>query len=239
MKQFLLLTFLVAFLSSLSAQSPLLLSHSDTICITGNPTTSKLEAKTFIVNKSNKPLNIQWFLTNMAQPSGWETSVCDENRCYPPSILTNVIEGGNPNTPVVLMPGDSSNVLMDTYPNSAKGIGFTQICFRTVEDPNVALGCMTYKFAVGVTSSVEDAKTPIMEIFPNPTTDYFGLTHANSLKEVRVYNMLGRRQRTFAVGQGKKYFIGDLPAGMYLLGFIDKDGKIVKTTRLVKRFFRP
>ena len=239
MKQFLLLIFVVVFCSGLSAQNALVLSHSDTVCTTANLNKQKLEAETFIVNKSNRPMNIQWYLTNMTQPVGWQSSVCDENSCYPPSILTNVIEGGNPNRPVKLMPGDSSTILMDAFPNGSRGIGFTQICFTTVEDPTTELGCMTYKFAVGVTSSVEDAPAPVMEIFPNPTTDYFGLTHANSLREIRVYNMLGRKQRTFAVGQGKKYFVGDMPAGMYLLAFIDKDGKVAKTTRLVKRFFRP
>jgi len=239
MKQFLLLIFSVVCLSSLSAQSPLTLSHSDTICITGNPTTQKLEAHSFIVNNTNKAMNIQWFLTNMTQPNGWETSICDANQCYPPSVLTNVISGGDPDAPVVLMSGDSSSIAMGAYPNGARGIGFTQLCFTTVEDPTVELGCMTYKFAVGVTSSVEDAPTPVMEIFPNPTADYFGLTHSNALKEINVYNMLGRKQRTFKVGQGKKYFVGDMPAGMYLLAFIDKDGKVTKTTRLVKRFYRP
>lgn len=239
MKQFLLLIFSVVCLSSLTAQNELIFSHTDTVCTIASANDQKLEAKTFIVNKSNSPLNVQWFLTNMAQPSGWETSVCDENGCYPPSILTNVIPGGNPDAPVRLMPGDSSLIYMDAFPNGSRGLGYTQICFTTTEDTSTELGCMTYKFAVGVTSSVEDAPAPMMEIFPNPTTDYFGLTHANSLKEIRVYNMLGRKQRTFAVGQGKKYFVGDMPAGMYLLAFIDKDGKVAKTTRLVKRFFRP
>jgi len=239
MKQFLLLIFSVVFLSSLTAQSDLILSHTDTVCTISSSTNQKLEAKTFIVNKSSKSMNIQWVLTNMAQPAPWETSVCDANSCYPPSILTNVIPGGNPDAPVLLMPGDSSLIYMDAFPNDSRGVGYTQICFTALEDPSNELGCMTYKFEVGVTSSVEDAPAPVMEIFPNPTADYFGLTNSNSLKEINVYNMLGRKQRTFAVGQGKKYFVGDMPAGMYLLASIDKDGKVTKTTRLVKRFFRP
>lgn len=239
MKQFLLLIFSVVCFGSLTAQSELMLSHTDTVCTITSSNDKKLEAKTFIVNNSNKPMNIQWSLTNMAQPDGWETSICDANQCYPPSVLTNVISGGNPDAPVVIMPGDSSNIYMDAFPNGARGIGFTQICFTTVEDPTDELGCMTYKFAVGVTSSVEDAPTTMMEIFPNPTADYFGLTHSNLLEEINVFNMLGRKQRTFKVGQGKKYFVGDMPAGMYLLAFTDKDGKVTKTTRLVKRFYRP
>lgn len=239
MKQFLLIIFSVIGLGGLTAQNGLMLSHKDTVCAISSSNNQKLEAKTFIVNKSNKQMNIQWYLTNMAQPNEWETSVCDANSCYPPSILTNVISGGDPYAPVVLMPGDSSTIYMDAFPNGSRGVGFTQVCFTTVENPSVELGCMTYKFAVGVTSSIEDAPTPMLEIFPNPTADYFGLTHSNSLKKINVYNMLGRKQRTFNVGQGKKYFVGDMPAGMYLLAFIDKDGKVTKTTRLVKRFFRP
>jgi len=240
MKQFLLLIFTVVCLSGLSAQSELMLSHTDTVYTISSSNSQKMETQTFIVNQSNRPMNVQWFLTNLSQPNEWETSVCDANNCYPPSILTNVISGGDPDAPVVLMPGDTSTIYMDAFPNGAGGIGFTQICFTSAEDPSEELGCMTFKFAVGVTSSsVENASTPAMEIFPNPTADYFGLTHSNSLKEINVYNMLGRKQRTFKVGQGKKYFVGDMPAGMYLLSFIDKDGKVTKTTRLVKRFYRP
>ena len=239
MKQFLLLFFSMICMNGLFAQSVLIISNTDTVCVNGGIDELDIVAHTYVVNNTNQRMNLRWELNNMAQPGGWETAVCDNNACYPPFVLTNIVEGGNPDAPVDLMPGDTSIIDMHIYPDGNRGTGYTQVCFSTKENPDEGLGCMTYKFSVGRSSSVEDQPTSVMEIFPNPTVDYFGLTHSNSIEEIHVYNMLGRKQRTFDVGQGRKYFVGDMPAGMYLLAFIDKKGKVTKTTRLVKRFFRP
>ena len=225
----------------LSGQGKLVMSHSDTVCVNGSVDEQVVIAHTYVVNNTKRKINLSWQLANMAQPNAWETSVCDDNGCYPPFVTTNVVLGGNPDVPVELFPGDSSIVDMQIYSSGNRGIGYTKICFSEKENPKDELGCMTYKFKIGNASASPMEETPanLMEIFPNPTVDYFGTTYTKGLEEIHIYNMLGRKQRSFTVEQGKKYFVGDMPAGMYLLAFIDEKGKVIKTTRLVKRFFRP
>lgn len=217
------------------------LSSGDTVCTTGAAGDRAVIAYTHAINNTSKEMNLRWEITNFDDQSpGWESAICDNNLCYPPSALTNVINGGVPDEPVVLAPNDSTVLQMYIYPQNEKGTGHTQVCISTKEDTDTVLGCLTYKFIIGdATSSVESTPRKTLEVFPNPTTEYFGLTNNGKIKEIQVFNMLGRKQRTFDAGFGKKYFIGDLPAGMYLVALVDKNGKVTKTTRLIKRSYRP
>lgn len=239
MKHILPILFFVISFGSLSAQN-LVFSNTDTIRMSAGVDNLDIVSHTTATNNTRNTMNLVWKLTNLAQPTGWETAVCDDNTCYPPFVLTNVVDGGNPNAPVVLSPNQEGIVDLHLYADGIAGVGYAQICFNTVEEPDVVLGCMTYEFSVGMSSSTDDENAPaISQIFPNPTTEYFGLTNASSIKEVQVYNMLGRQQRSYEVALGKKYYVGDMPAGMYLVAFIDEKGIVAKTTRLVKRQYRP
>lgn len=236
-----ILPFFILFftITNIHAQD-IIVSSTDTVCVTAAIDNSDVIAHTFVQNNTRSSMNLVWKLTNFGdQPAGWETAVCDNNQCYPPFVLTNVIIGGNPDLPVELNTTDSSIIDMHLYPDEIAGTGHTQVCFATRESIDEILGCMTYKFTVGNSSSVTTTQLGDLEVFPNPTTEYFGLTNNGSIKEIQVYNMLGRKQRVFEAALGKKYYVGDMPAGMYLVAFLDKDGKIEKTTRLVKRFYRP
>lgn len=239
MKHILPILLLVVSFGSLSAQN-LILSSADTIEMSADMDNFDVVSHTTATNATRTEMNLVWNLTNLSQPAGWETAVCDNNNCYPPFVLTNVVVGGNPNLPVILGPSQESIIDVHLYPDGIAGVGYAQVCFNTVEEPDVTLGCMTYKFSVGMTSSTDDESAPIIsQIFPNPTTEYFGLTNTNSINEVQVYNMLGTQQRSYEVAPGKKYYVGDMPAGMYLVALIDDKGAIAKTTRLVKRQYRP
>lgn len=233
--------FLLLFSAAGIHAQAIVLSATDTVCKTAALDNPDVVAHTFVQNVTRNQMNLKWTLTNFNdQPGGWETAVCDNNQCYPPFVLTNIVDGGNPDIPVELGVGDSTVIDMHVYPDGNAGTGHTQVCISTKEDPDNILGCMTYKFTVGdPTSSVETSRVGALEVFPNPTTEYFGLTNNGTIKEIQVYNMLGRKQRVFEAGLGRKYYVGDMPAGMYLVAFLDKDGKIAKTTRLVKRFYRP
>ena len=239
MKHILPILFFVISFGSLSAQN-LIVSNADTIELSADMGNLDVVAHTTVTNNTRSTMNLVWVLTNLSRPAGWETAICDKNNCYPPFVLTNVVDGGNPNAPVVLDPNEESIIDLHLYPDGIAGVGYAQVCFHTVEEPDVILGCMDYKYSVGASSSTDDEVGPIIsQVFPNPTTEYFGLTNANGIQEVKVYNMLGRQQRSYEVALGKKYYVGDMPAGMYLVAFIDTKGHVAKTTRLVKRLYRP
>ena len=80
------------------------------------------------------------------------------------------------------------------------------------------------------------ASNPDIQVFPNPTTSYFGITEVNNVKKIIIFNLVGRKMKQYEdIAKDKRYFIGDLPKGMYLVQMIGSDSKIITTRRISKR----
>lgn len=79
------------------------------------------------------------------------------------------------------------------------------------------------------------AEDPI-QVFPNPATNYFGITETDGVKKIYVFNLVGKRLKQFLdVARDKHYFIGDLPRGMYLVQMVDAQNQVIVTRRVSKR----
>ncbi len=191
-----------------------------------------------VKNVSGATIELQWVREVNDLANGWASAVCDNNQCYPDNISTNVVPNGNPNIPVVLAPGQSSIIDIHVYPAGSAGEGDVQVCLYEVGSTD-QLGCIDVNYKVEPVNAVDVVDKASIKIFPNPTADYFGLLNTNGVGKVRLFNMLGRSVRNFDVTTGKKYYIGDLPAGMYLAAIHDRSGNVIKTTRVVKRFIAP
>ena len=77
---------------------------------------------------------------------------------------------------------------------------------------------------------------PDIQVFPNPTTSHFGITEVNGVKKIIIFNLVGRKMKQYQdIAKDKRYFIGDLPKGMYLVQMIGGDSKIITTKRISKR----
>ena len=74
-----------------------------------------------------------------------------------------------------------------------------------------------------------------ISIYPNPASEFIGLKHADGIKEIMIYNVVGRKMKSFTVNKGEQYYIADLPKGMYLVQMLDYGNKIVTTQRINKR----
>ncbi len=72
-------------------------------------------------------------------------------------------------------------------------------------------------------------------IYPNPVSDYFGITDNDNIKQIVLVNLLGRRVRTFEYNKGERYLISDLPQGVYLVQFIGKNNRVLTTQRMSKK----
>lgn len=72
-----------------------------------------------------------------------------------------------------------------------------------------------------------------LQVYPNPATEYFQLKNRNQdVSMINVYNIVGKKMRTFEVESGKKYYLDSFPKGMYLVQFLGYDNKIISTQRL-------
>ncbi len=83
--------------------------------------------------------------------------------------------------------------------------------------------------------SSRNAEAPVLQVFPNPAVDYFSITNDPSVEHIVIYNLLGRQMKSFTYTEGDRYFIGDLPKGMYLVQMTGRDSRLITTQRLSKR----
>jgi hypothetical protein len=75
----------------------------------------------------------------------------------------------------------------------------------------------------------------MITIFPNPATEYITVSNEDAVKNIVLYNMVGRKMRTFTIEKGEKYEIGDLPNGLYVVQLFSKTNKVLTTQRLTKK----
>ncbi len=82
----------------------------------------------------------------------------------------------------------------------------------------------------------QKSKADLIQIFPNPATDYIQLSNSEQVTRIAVINMVGRTIRIFeAIVDQKQYRISDLPRGMYLVQIIGDKNKIITTKRVKKQ----
>ena len=68
-----------------------------------------------------------------------------------------------------------------------------------------------------------------ISVFPNPAINFIGLSETEDVKQLIVFNVVGRKMKSFMVSEGEKYNIAELPKGMYLIQILDYDNKIITT----------
>jgi hypothetical protein len=80
-----------------------------------------------------------------------------------------------------------------------------------------------------------DLSTAPVSVFPNPAAEYITVNNEDVVRSIYVFNLVGRKMRTFEVEKGERYEIGDLPNGLYMVQLIGKNNKVLTTQRLTKR----
>ena len=97
----------------------------------------------------------------------------------------------------------------------------------------------TYEYERNPKASAEskEVNKTDLTIYPNPTIDFIGIknTDSNKVARIAIYNLVGKKMKSFPVIEGKKYYIADLPEGLYLVQMIGTDTKVIRTQRMTKR----
>jgi hypothetical protein len=199
--------------------------------------------KATVVNSSNRRLRLRWDKVVEYQPYIWQSQICDKEASYPPEITSNYDPIQGVTVPVVLEAGESFDLFLTVSPYNVSGQAKIQVVFRDIDRPAKTLGIAT--FQINLTDEEDRAKLAAagsrLTVYPNPVHDRFFLNNAPpELGRIDIYNTLGRKVRTYVdVQPGDSFAAGDLPQGVYLLSLIDKDGKVIRTMRLLRRDFRP
>lgn len=78
-----------------------------------------------------------------------------------------------------------------------------------------------------------------LRVFPNPTTDSFMVVDNLLVNEIVLYNIIGRKVKSFEFQNKRKYSLAELPDGMYFVSLISLEDGVLKTVRISKRAMRP
>ena len=98
--------------------------------------------------------------------------------------------------------------------------------------------------AIGQTSAktgnwytvAEADRGTVIEVFPNPTTSYISLTEVQGVQKVVVFNLAGRQMKSFDdIAPVKKFYVGDLPRGIYLVRILGDKNKVLTTKKISKQ----
>lgn len=99
----------------------------------------------------------------------------------------------------------------------------------------VFLFSLTVGYSQTAKRGVEKQHPSSIQLFPNPTTTYFRVKGSNQIDAIYLYNLIGKRVKTFYPKKIDDFYINDLSNGLYLVQMIDGNGEIVATSRLTKR----
>ncbi|MCO6489213.1 MAG: T9SS type A sorting domain-containing protein [Phaeodactylibacter sp.] len=190
-------------------------------------------------NEGTETVSIKWERVIVDMPEEWEALVCDFHQCYVSAVYSNIADNLGLNEPVVLAPGESSNLDVHAIPKGAAGSAEIRIDVSLTNEPDNILLSGTYTFNASLVSSSKDLNKAKLAVFPNPATDYVEVQGAPGAGRLAIYNVIGRQMRSFNLAPGSRYYVGDLPAGLYLASVLNKKGEILRTFRLSKRSLRP
>ena len=192
-----------------------------------------------VTNDGDEDITIRWVRYFEDVPEDWSIQVCDLNLCYSPIVYSNISDSLGLDAPVTLAPGESTNMDVHARPMGIAGTATVRIEVADANTPDNVLASGTYELTAAGPTSTREAFRPDISIFPNPATDYIQLNHAGAADRLVIYNIIGREMRSFNTAPGQRYYIGDLPNGMYLASLVSRKKGVLTTLRVQKSALRP
>lgn len=88
----------------------------------------------------------------------------------------------------------------------------------------------------GIALRAQNATHPEFSVFPNPALENIVVQdHSDAIGQVIVFNLLGKKVKTFEAAKGESYYVGDLAKGVYLVQLVGRNKQVVKTQKIEKR----
>jgi Secretion system C-terminal sorting domain len=203
----------------------------DILLLTPNPSavavkTNDLDvaAKASLTNRSTDTILVKWTRKIESITQGWSSAVCDKNFCYIPTIDTMRL---------LLGPNETTNMDIHIYPMGISGAAKITVKMEQVGKPASAI-TGTYLFNQTSPSKAEIEKGSI-QLYPNPSQEYFMINSAVVLGKIELYNITGEKAKVYYAYKNKKYYIDDIPSGIYMARLFNLQEEIVKTVVLKKK----
>lgn len=161
----------------------------------------------------------------------WDIFVCDYNLCYsaglykcPNSKINKIPAGFELEFKITLLTGfkaGTSSMKLHLFSDKdCQGQFYESTEFGLVE-------------VVGTSSTNDDELLKDVNIYPNPTSNYFSLDNDIHVSTINVLNINGAVVKSFTHSLNNRYNITDLPSEIYIIELKDKDQN-TRLSRLVK-----
>jgi hypothetical protein len=93
-----------------------------------------------------------------------------------------------------------------------------------------------FTIAFAAAAVAQTAKGATLKVYPNPASDFISVSDQNDHTGfISIYSIMGRNLREFDYSKDDRYYIGDLPKGIYLVHLQDKNKKTIASQKIEKR----
>lgn len=162
-------------------------------------------------------------------PEDWTIEVCDQISCWAPNTFAMPNDGLGAN----ILTAGAATVPFNNYirvtNNGVEGTGSLKFCVFENFDFSDEVLCSDFSTSTG------DLNINTISIYPNPTLDYFHISANSQISKIDVYNIVGKRVKSFNHNANATYDVTDIRNGLYVVRLLDKNGRQVKSMRLSKK----
>ncbi len=206
----------------LSGQTVLVISPT-TSSVSVKSTDLDVAAKANLKNTSKDTIIVKWTrkIENITQ--GWSSAVCDKNFCYIPSIDSMRL---------IMAPGETSNMDIHVYPGGISGSAKVSLSIEQIGKPETKV---TASYLFNQSTPIKSDDKDAIQLYPNPTQDYFMVNSPIVLGKIELYNITGEKAKVYYAYKNKRYYIDDIPSGIYMARLFNLHEEILKTVILKKR----
>jgi len=181
-----------------------------------------------IENNTFDELNLTWTRTERLLPSGWESAICDNIRCWLPNISSR---------PFTIASRDTFSFIIHLYPNRAAGDSAIIDLVVTNDDDPTDMTELTVTFKNEKLTSTDEVNVDpsLIQFNPNPAFDHTTLQDESlRVQQAQIYSISGARLDVQQVQHKTQIQTGNLNAGNYIVRLYDKEGRLITSKRLQK-----
>jgi len=164
-----------------------------------------------------------WIKIIESAPEEWDFAVTDSNLSHFPE--TDIAP-----LPMVLSAGQESPLVVELRTNGVAGCGTLRLDIALWDDDgnHEAIYSAYYEFKVNnpgeCLSSINEINTNNLNIYPNPTSDYFTVKTPFNYSGIQLFNTTGQLIKSFS--KAEKYSVVDLPKALYFVQIFNQNERI-------------
>lgn len=175
---------------------------------------------------------LYWSLEKTNFPSKWESLVCDQFTCYGPNKDLSSVKHGNK------MYKDSVyHWSIHINPNNV--IGVDTIILNLFDDKDRTNKVVSIPVSINIvmgTNTIDRVKSsPNIQLFPNPTVDYFEVLNDEGVDKIVIYNVVGKIMKSSIHIEGQSHDVSSLQRGLYIVRLLDYNDELLKVIRITKK----